>query len=324
MRMWNVILLVAGFALVIKGADLVVIGASSLARRLRVTDLAIGLTVVAFGTSLPELSVNILASFKGNTGIAIGNILGSNVANILLILGVAGVIRPLAVTERTVWREIPLSVLAAFLVVVMANDRLVDGGPKSALTRIDGVILLSFLLIFLYYALGNARDMGTFRGDPPSAATGLRLTIVRIATGLTTLIAGGTAVVHAAVHIAAALEFTETIVGTTVVAVGTSLPELATSAVAARRGNCDIAVGNVVGSNIFNTFFILGVSSVIRPLPFTSMDNFHVVVIALASVLLLVFMRTGKKQVLDLWEAVLFLCLYAFYVILSVSCGGLA
>jgi cation:H+ antiporter len=319
--MKDLVLLAIGFGLVIKGADLVVEGASALAKRLRVSDLAIGLTVVAFGTSLPELSVNVLASVEGRTGIAIGNVLGSNVANILLILGVAGVLRPLVVTERTVWKEVPLSLLAALLVAVIANDRLIDGSGDSALTRVDGLVLLSFFIIFLYYSVGSARDVPAASDASPSVVSGLGLVIARVVSGLALLILGGASVVHGAVNMAGALGLTETVVGTTIVALGTSLPELATSAVAAYKGNSDIAVGNVVGSNIFNIFLILGVSSVIQPLPFSSADSLNVGMVAIASLLLLVFMRTGKRQVVDRWEAALFLCLYVLYVSLSFSGG---
>jgi len=222
-----------------------------------------------------------------------------------------------------VWKEIPLSLLAAFLVAVMANDRLIDKAGTSELTRIDGVVLLLFFVVFLYNSASIARDAAVVPGDASSAVSRPGPPGILIAAGFGFLILGGAAVVHGAVELARDWGFPETAVGATVVAVGTSLPELATSAVAAYRGNSDIAVGNVVGSNIFNIFFILGVSSLVRPLPFSSTDSLHLGGIAVASLLLLVFMRTGKKLVLDSWEASLFLCLYVVYVWLTLHRGAL-
>ncbi len=307
-------LMVVGFVLVIKGADLFVSGASSLAKRLHVSDLAIGLTVVAFGTSLPELAVNVTASIRGDAGITIGNIIGSNIANILLILGVAGVIFPLLVTKGTVWKEIPLSLLAAMLVGILANDRFIDGGDLSRLTRIDGLVLLCFFAVFLYYTAGIARSI---EGAPPKpdkdTQTPLK-TGVLMAVGFVALLVGSTWVVNGAVKLATSLGIRQTVIGLTIVAVGTSLPELATSAAAAWRKNAEIAIGNVVGSNIFNIFFILGVSTLIRPIPFEAKVNVDIGVSIVASGLLFLCMFTGKRRILDRWEAVVFLALYAVYV----------
>jgi len=311
--MWVYVLMVVGFVLVIKGADLFVGGASALARRLHVSDLAVGLTVVAFGTSLPELAVNVTASIRGDAGITIGNIIGSNIANILLILGVAGVVLPLAVTRGTVWKEIPLSLLAALLVAIMANDRFIDGAASSGLTRIDGLVLLSFFVIFLYYTASIARTVeGTEQVVPKGAAGPTRIAILMIA-GFAGLLLGSQWVVGGAVQLATALGIRQSVVGLTIVAVGTSLPELATSAAAAYRHNADIAVGNVVGSNIFNIFFILGVSSLIRPIPFEPRANLDLAVLTVASLLLFLCMFTGKRRTLDRWEAAIFLGLYAVY-----------
>lgn len=308
------VLMVVGFVLVIKGADLFVSGASSLAKRFGVSDLAIGLTVVAFGTSLPELGVNITASVQGDTGITIGNIIGSNIANILLILGISGVVFPLAVTKGTVWKEIPLSLLAAVLVAIMANDRFIDGGSLSGLTRIDGLVLLCFFVIFLYYTASIARTIEGAEQVLPKGTPTLTKIGVLIAIGFVALLVGSQWVVGGAVRLATALGVRETIVGLTIVAVGTSLPELATSAAAAYRGNADIAIGNVVGSNIFNIFFILGVSGLIRPIPFEPRANIDLGVLIVASLLLFLCMFTGKKRILDRWEAVIFLGAYAAYI----------
>lgn len=308
------LLIPVGFVLLIKGADVFVEAASSLARRLRVSDLAIGLTVVAFGTSLPELAVNVTASIQGNTGITIGNILGSNIANILLILGVSGVIYPLVVTRGTVWREIPLSLLAAIVVGIAANDHLLDGAAVSVLSRGEALILLCFFIIFLYYSASIARNFEGVESAAPKVLLSLPRIGVMMAIGFVALILGSQWVVDGAVKLATALGISESVIGLTVVAVGTSLPELATSAAAAYRKNPDIAIGNVVGSNIFNIFFILGISGLIRPIPFAPQANFDIGVLVVASMALFLCMFTGKRHVLEHWQASIFLIGYAVYI----------
>jgi len=309
------VFLVIGFILLIKGADYLVDGASSIARRLNVSDLVIGLTVVAFGTSTPELFVNIVASFKGNTDIAIGNVLGSNIANTFLILGVSSIIYPLTVTKGTVWKEIPFSLLAALVLAIVANDRFINGDPATVLTRADGLVFLSFFIIFLYHSFGIAQKIEGMEEHVPAEIYGLAKSILYIAGGLLGLSVGGKWIVDGAVHLALRFGMSESLVGLTIVAVGTSLPELATSAMAAYKKNVEIAVGNVVGSNIFNIFFVLGVSSVIKPLPFRETSNTDMGVVVLASVLLFISMFTGKKRSLDRWEGGVFLVLYTGYIV---------
>jgi len=311
------ILFVLGFVILIKGADVLVDGASAIARRLNVSDLVIGLTVVAFGTSTPELFVNLVASFKGNTAIAVGNVLGSNIANVFLILGVSALIFPLAVSSGTVWKEIPFSLLAAIVVGLMANDRLIDQNNLAALTRIDGLLLLCFFIIFLYYSVysvGIAKDVEGLGEHVTVKPMGALKSSILIISGLIALSVGAKWIVDGAVSIATQFGLSQSIIGLTIVAVGTSLPELATSAVAAFKKNADIAVGNVVGSNIFNIFFVLGISATIRPLPFQTRNNLDVGIMVLASLLLFVFMFSGKKRSLDRWEGAIFLVLYAAFV----------
>lgn len=312
------VLFIIGFVLLIKGADLLVDGASSIAARLNVSDLVIGLTVVAFGTSTPELFVNIIASAKGNTDIAIGNVLGSNIANIFLILGVSSIIYPLSVTKGTVWKEIPFSLLAALVLGFMANDRLIDKGDVSFLTRIDGLILLSFFTIFLYYSYGIAREIEGMAQHVRMEIKGMAKSLLLIGGGLAGLTLGGKWIVDGAIVIAKNFGMSESLIGLTIVAVGTSLPELATSAMAAYRRNAEIAVGNVVGSNIFNVFFVLGISSIIKPLPFQIKNNLDIGAVCLSSLLLFLFMFTGKKRSLDRWEGAVFLVLYTAYVVFLV------
>jgi len=309
------VLLIAGFVLLIKGADFLVNGASSIARRFHVSDLVIGLTIVAFGTSTPELFVNIFASTKGNTDIAIGNILGSNIANILLILGVSSIIYPLTVTKGTVWKEIPFSLLAILVVGVLANDRLIDKSNSSILLRTDGLVLLSFFIIFLYYSASIAKRIEGIEELVPSKQYVLLRSLLWVIFGLIGLTVGGTLIVDGAVQLAMRLGMSQSVVGLTIVAVGTSLPELATSAMAAYKKNVEIAVGNVVGSNIFNIFFVLAVSSIIRPLPFKETNNIDIGTVILAELLLFAFMFTGRRRLLDRWEGAVFLVLYTAYII---------
>ena len=312
------ILLVVGFVLLIKGAGSVVSGASEIARRLEVSDLVIGLTVVAFGTSLPELFVNVTASVKGSTGITLGNVLGSNIANILLILGMSALVCPLHVPRGTVWREIPFSLLAALALGFLANDRLIDGWAYSDVSRADGLVFLLFFAIFLYYSAAIARSEEAARAFAPAASRPLRLSVISLAGGMAALGVGGHWIVESGTQIGQALGMSEAVVGLTFVAVGTSLPELATSVMAAWRKNMEIAVGNVVGSNIFNIFFVLGVSALIRPLPFHQTVNLDIGMVIVASLILFMTMFTGRRQALDRWEGALLLGLYAGYLLFRI------
>lgn len=319
--MISYILLPVGFIVLIKSADFLVDGASSIARRLDISDLVIGLTVVAFGTSSPELFVNIIASIKGNTAIAIGNILGSNIANILLILGISSLIYPLTVTKGTVWKEIPFSLLAILVLGVLSNDRIIDGTPLSALTRADGLVLLSFFIIFIYYSFSIAQHIEGMGDHVPTHIHSLGRSLLLVFVGLVGLSLGGKWIVDSAIHLAQRLGISESLIGLTIVAVGTSLPELATSAVAAYKKNVEIAVGNVVGSNIFNIFFVLGISSLVKPLPFRGGSNIDIGVVIFSSLLLFVFMFTGEKRSVDRWEGALFLVMYGVYIVYLISRG---
>ena len=263
------ILFLAGFFLLIYGADWLVEGASSIAKKLNVSELVIGLTIVSFGTSAPELVVTILASAEGRSEIVIGNVLGSNIFNTLMILGISAIIYPLTVQRNTIWKEIPLSLLAALLVAITANDIWIDGAATSVINRSDGLMLLSFFLIFIYYTFTSIRKNREGLIDAPIAEeVPFYKSILLIFGGLAGLVFGGRWIVDGAVQMATSLGVSETIISLTIISVGTSLPELATSAVAAYKRNADIAIGNVVGSNLFNIFLILGVGATVRPLPF--------------------------------------------------------
>lgn len=312
-----------GFILLIKGADLLVNGASSIAKKLKISDLVIGLTIVAFGTSAPEMFVNVSASIQGNSEIAIGNIIGSNIANILLILGVCAIIFPLAVQNTTVWKEIPFSLLAALVLGILVNDHLIDHEENSVLTRGDGLILLSFFIIFIYYIFSIAKkteNTSTEETEETAQLSNFR-SVAYIILGLIGLVLGGNWIINGAVEIASHFGVSEYLIGLTVVAVGTSLPELATSAVAAYRKNTDIAIGNVVGSNIFNIFWVLGLSAVIKPLPFQPSGNSDIAMTIFSSMLLFIVLFVGKRHLLERWQGALFLVLYVGYTAFLVTRG---
>lgn len=313
-------LFIIGFIILIKGAELLVNGASTIAKKLKVSDLVIGLTIVAFGTSAPEMFVNVSASIQGNSGIAIGNIIGSNIANILLILGVSTLIFPLAVQSTTVWKEIPFSLLAALILGILANDYLIDHKENSELTRSDGLILIGFFIIFIYYIFSIAKKSENAVNEEFKQLSNF-MTVAYIILGLTGLILGGTWISNGAVKIAAKFGVSEYLIGLTVVAVGTSLPELATSAVAAYKKNTNIAIGNVIGSNIFNIFWVLGLSAVIKPLPFQPSANSDLAMTVFSSILLFALLFVGKKHVLKKWQGILFLILYAGYIVFIIKRG---
>lgn len=301
-----------GFFILIKGADLLVDGASSIARKFKISPLVIGLTIVAFGTSAPELAVNIFASAAGNSDIAIGNILGSNIANILLILGISAAIYPLTSKKSTVWKEIPLCLLAALVVGAMANDALIDKVGFSGLSRIDGFVLLSFFAIFLYYTFSIAKS-GRSSDEPDIKEMSLKKAVLFIVIGLAGLVLGGQWIIDGAVKIAEHFGISQSLIGLTIVAIGTSLPELATSAIAAYKKQTDIAIGNVVGSNIFNIFWILGLSSLIRPLPFNPGNNIDLMVVIVATTILFLIMFLGKKRVIERWQGIAMFVIYIAY-----------
>lgn len=322
--MLTYVLLIAGFVILIKGADWLVDGASAIAKKFKISELVIGLTIVSFGTSAPELFVNLFASLQGNSQIAIGNILGSNIANILLILGVCALIYPLRVTKGTTFKEIPLSLLAAVMVWIMASDKLLDGMSFNELTRTDGLALLGFFAIFMFYVFSIAKK----ETDTGSVSSAKNMSFLKsslyIILGLAGLVIGGKWIVDGAVTLATAWGVSQSLIGLTVVAIGTSLPELATSAMAAYKKNADIAVGNIVGSNIFNIFWILGLSSVIKPLPFDGQNSVDLGMTVIATLLLFVWMFVGKKHVLQAWQGMFFLMIYAVYIIMLVFQNRLA
>ena len=315
--MTTYILFIIGFSLLIKGADLLVDGSASIAKKLKISSIVIGLTIVAFGTSAPEFIVNIFASAQGNSEIAIGNVLGSNIANILLILGISAIIYPITAKKNTVLKEIPLSLLAAVVLGLMANDMIIDGAGFSSITRIDGFILLSFFIIFLYYTFGITKS-DTDIVEEKIEVFSYSKAVGFIILGLAGLVIGGKWIVDGAVQIAEFFNISQSLIGLTIVAIGTSLPELATSAIAAYKKQSDIAIGNVVGSNIFNIFWILGASAIVRPLPFNTNSNGDILMTIFASIVLFLVMFIGKKRIIERWQGVFMVTTYVGYVVFLV------
>ncbi|GHA39443.1 K+-dependent Na+/Ca+ exchanger [Salinimicrobium marinum] len=309
----DILLLFAGFVALIFGANSLVDAASSVAVKLGIPNIVIGLTIVAFGTSAPELVVNLFAAISGSTEMVLGNVLGSNIFNILGILGISAIIYPLTVKTSTTWLEIPLSLLAAICVLIIGADMFLDGATTNAITRSEGIVLLLFFTIFLVYNLTVAKAGGEEEEmETKSYTTGKAILFILL--GLAGLILGGRLIVDSAVSIAEVIGLSERVIGLTVVSIGTSLPELATSIIAVRKKNVDIAIGNVVGSNIFNIFLILGISTTVAPLQLNDGAFFDIFVNIAAGLLLFIFIFTGKGRKLERWEGIFLLGLYIAYV----------
>lgn len=307
------VLLLIGFLILVKGADFFVEGSSEIATFLRIPPLLIGLTIVAFGTSAPEAAVSISAALKGTGDIAVGNVVGSNLFNILFILGITAIIQPLVVERQTIKKEIPFALLGSIVLLVLIADRIL-ANANSVLSRGDGLILLTYFSVFMYYILEvakNSREQFELDDIDPSP-THIGKYVLYTIGGLVAIVFGGDMVVKNAIVIAMALGMSETLVGLTIVAVGTSLPELITSVTAALKNKSEIAVGNIVGSNIFNIFFILGISSVIHPIVVDSNILIDTVIMILSTVILLIFSQTHSK--ITRAEGGVFMLMYAGYM----------
>jgi cation:H+ antiporter len=314
----DLLLLLVGLALLMAGGETVVRGATGLARALGVSPLMIGLTVVAFGTSAPELAVNVIAATRDQGGISFGNIMGSNMANIGLIVGCTAIVRPILIHGVVIAREIPMMLLATTATVIMGFDTVLGDGSDHY-TRGDGLVLLMFFLVFLYYTVGDfvAQRAGSeANGDAMAGGAGgngvVRYLIISLA-GLAALVAGADLTVNAAVSVARALGVPEVVIGLTVLAVGTSLPELVASVAATMRGHAELAIGNVVGSNIFNLLLVLGVTALIRPIPLQPGGHLDLLVVAVLSLILFLVSMTNDRKIVRT-EASLLLAIYVAYI----------
>lgn len=315
----QIILLLAGFVILVKGADFLVGGSSSIAKKFNISNLAIGLTVVALGTSTPELIVSVISAINGKSDAAFGNIIGSNNFNLLFILGVSGLIYPLVVQRNTIKYEVPISLMAASVMLLLVNDQFFTKGASMELSRGESMILLigfGLFLLYVYRSMSGVTDLDE-GGKIKIYSTWISIGLV--IAGLAMLVGGGKLVVDNAIAIAHHAGLSERIIGLTILAAGTSLPELATSSVAAYRKNTDIAIGNVVGSNIFNVLFILGTTGLIHPVSYNKALNFDVYILMASTVLLMVFMFTMGRRQLDRWEAFILLAGYVTYTIFLIG-----
>ena len=310
--------MLGGLLVLVKGADLLVSGASSIAGRLGISTLVIGLTVVSFGTSLPEMLVTLVSGLRHNSDLAIANVIGSNIANVLLVLGIAAVIRPLPVKNSTVVSEIPFSLTAALLVGFLANAALFSSHHKLSISRLDGGILLFFFALFILYVYKISRESADLSGDNPKDLPTSRSALY-IVLGVVGLYLGGGWVVDGTVGIARDLNVDDALIGLTVVAIGTSSPEIVASAVAAYRNQTDIAVGNVVGSNIFNLLWVLGFTSSLVELPFEVVNNTDLVMVICSSALIILALVASRNNSILRSHGVVFIALYAGYLVYVIN-----
>ncbi len=313
-----------GLVLILVGANTLTDGSSAIAKRWGVSDLVIGLTVVAFGTSAPELAISVISAIQGNTGLAIGNVVGSNIFNVLVIIGVTAMVMPIKIERSIMTNEIPLVILSSLALLAMGNSPFLDDASTPVLTRVDGIVLLLFFMIFMRYTFAQAKAAPA--GDPVESESSSKnkmpmwKSILWVIGGLAALIYGGDRFVEGASGIASRLGVSDAVIALTIVAAGTSLPELATSVTAAIKGKTGIAVGNVIGSNIFNIFLVLGCSATIRPLAFNGIGNFDLLVLTAACLLFWVFGWFFKERTITRIEgSLLTLCYIAYVTMLIIA-----
>lgn len=309
----DILFLLGGMALILLGANGLTDGSSSVAKRFGISDLVIGLTIVAFGTSAPELMVSLVSSIKGSAQLAIGNVVGSNIFNILMIVGLTAVVMPIKVQKNTITNEIPLVLLSSLALVACASDIVLDGGVGNVIGRGDGILLLLFFAIFMRYTFSIAKSSGEESGEQIKLMP-IWKSLLFIVLGLAGLIVGGQLFVDGASGIARSLGVSESVIGLTLVAGGTSLPELATSVVAAVKKKPGIAIGNVIGSNLFNIFLVLGASATVRPLPLGNIGISDMLMLVVSSVL---FWAAGwffKDKTITRIEGAIMVALYVGYI----------
>ncbi|TRX48414.1 calcium/sodium antiporter [Fulvivirga sp. M361] len=300
--------------MLIKGAGYLVEGASALAKRFNVSELAIGLTIVALGTSAPELVVNVLSGINGHSEVVFGNVIGSNIFNLFLILGVSGTIYPLVVQKTTVVRELPFSLFITLVLYFLLNDTIFSPNASPTSSTFDGIILITLFGLFLAYIFTSMKNDELEKNEVVKSFSSFGIAW-RIIIGLIGLGLGGKLVVDNAVEIANVYGVSQKLIGLTIVAAGTSLPELATSAIAAYKRQADIAIGNVIGSNIFNILLVLGLTTLITPLDYNPVLNTDIYILLGGTVLLLLFMFTINKKKLDRWESLLYLLTFIAYMV---------
>lgn len=315
----DIFLLILGLALILGGANFLTDGSAALAQRFRVPEFIVGLTIVAVGTSTPELVVSVLSAAAGNSDVAIGNIVGSNIFNVFLILGVCALIAPLPLTGGNIRRDLPFLTAVSVLLLLLTSDRLLGLGEVDAIGRIDGIVMLLLYIALIRYTIRAERRTAaqatqTTQTEKPQRSRSLWLIMVMIAGGLAGLIFGGELFLDSASAIARALGVSESVIAITLVAGGTSLPELASSVVSLLKGKSEMALGNVIGSNIANILLILGLSATIHPLTLGGITRIDLLTVLLSSVLLFVTAFTFRRKAVDRWEGAIFLVIYALYI----------
>ena len=316
----DILLLILGLALILGGANFLTDGSAAVAQRFRVPEFIIGLTIVAVGTSMPELVVSVLSAAAGNSDVAIGNVVGSNIFNVFVILGICALIAPLPLTGGNIRRDIPFVTAASVLLLLFTSDRLLGLGQADAIGRIDGIIMLLLYIALIRYTI-RAEGRTAVQATPETAAAGrpqrgkaMWLIVVMIVGGLAGLVFGGELFLRSATAIARALGVSESVIAITLVAGGTSLPELASSVVSLLKGKSEMALGNVIGSNIANILLILGLSATIHPLSMGGITVWDLLMVVLSSVLLFLAAFTFKRRAIDRWEGAIFLMIYVAYI----------
>lgn len=311
----DIVALIGGLLLILVGANVLTDGAASVAKRFNISPLVIGLTIVAFGTSAPELTVSIVSALKGSADMAIGNVVGSNIFNTLVIVGCTAAIVPIGMNKGTLSKEIPLCILASIVLFICGNDVLINGATSNTISSSDGMLLLCFFTIFLGYTFAIAHDGSNKEEEAKIKSMPVWKSVVFIAGGLVALIYGGEFFVNAASNIARHLGVSESVIGLTLVAGGTSLPELATSIVAALKKNPEMAIGNVIGSNLFNIFLVLGCSATIHPLSMQGITNLDLGVLIGSCVLLYLFGLFIKTRTITRMEGIIMVLCYVAYTV---------
>lgn len=311
----DILLLIVGLGLILAGANFLTDGSAALAQRFRMPEFIIGLTVVAVGTSTPELVVSVLSAIGGQSDVAIGNVVGSNIFNVFVILGVCALIRPVPLTAGNIRRDIPFGVLVSLLLLALAQDSLLCKGAADRIGRLDGAAMLALYILLMWYTIRKTkRPEATAPTEGSKAPMAAWLTAVMIVGGLAGLVFGGEMFLRSATSIARSLGVSESVIAITLVAGGTSLPELASSLVSLFKGKAEMALGNVIGSNIANILLILGVSATIHPLSMGGITVWDLLMVLLSSVVVFLAAFTFKRKAIDRWEGALFVAIYAVYI----------
>lgn len=321
--MIDILLLIAGLALILAGANYLVDGSSTVAKRAGISDFIIGMTIVGIGTSTPEMVVSFLSAIQGNADIAVGNVIGSNIFNTLVILGVTALFYPIALTANNVKKDIPFALLAAFVLCTMGCSTILDGTATNIISRVNGILLLSLFGVFMAYTIYSSGGEGANNDTPDNNSktgkTPIWLATIMIIGGLAALIFGGELFVDSASSLAKRLGVSDAIIAITIMAAGTSLPELASCIVAAYKKNTDLALGNVIGSNVSNIFLILGGSATIHPLVMSGIKSTDLIALLLSAILTFLFAFTFKKKSIDRIEGAILIVIYIAFVALTIK-----